>query len=338
MTVHSLFDPDSISADLRLRTLPTRVYTRTSDFNREGLEGWAFTLGVESPQPVELAAAGLVITLFSADQQCEQIHYSAAALTARARLSPNWRSPEFRAPTTYWVWALRLRFSQPARLAVDRLHCALTLTAPGAEPHSLTLDLPVLRYTQQTKLLFPFRGPGIITQGGLLNGGHRNRSGQFAVDALGLTPDYAPILLDSSAPEAYAGWERPILAPAAGIIVFARGDRPDQPVTENSDPAYYAPEYSDGGDPGNYVVIDHGNGEFSMIAHLRQGSLRVAVGERVEAGQVLGVMGNSGDSTGPHLHHQLQSGPDWEYADALPHHYENGPDTRHDRGWYFSAE
>jgi murein DD-endopeptidase MepM/ murein hydrolase activator NlpD len=105
----------------------------------------------------------------------------------------------------------------------------------------------------------------------------------------------------------------------------------------NSDPRYYAPEFKDGGDVGNNVVIDHGNGEFSMIAHFQQNSVSVKSGDRVAAGQLIGRLGSSGDSTAPHVHHQLQSGPDWTTSDALPHHYENGPGKRHDRGWMFNA-
>jgi hypothetical protein len=232
---------------------------------------------------------------------------------------------------------MRLRFLQPERLKIDEMRIQLSIRVSGEKTRKLALEIPLATYEQKTKLIFPFRGPGIIMQGGVINEGHRNRSGQFAIDALGLTETYAPLLKDSTEPESYAGWGLPILAPAAGIIVFARRDRPDQPVVDQSDPAFYAPEYPNGGDPGNYVVIDHGNSEYSMIAHFRQYSLTVSEGEFVEQGQPLGAMGNSGDTTGPHLHHQLQNGPDWEFSDALPHFYENGPGSHHDRGWYFSA-
>jgi murein DD-endopeptidase MepM/ murein hydrolase activator NlpD len=70
-------------------------------------------------------------------------------------------------------------------------------------------------------------------------------------------------------------------------------------------------------------VIDHGNGEFSMIAHLQKGSVRVKPGDTVRQGQVVGLMGNSGDTSGPHVHYQLQSGPDWERSDALPSNFTN---------------
>ena len=59
---------------------------------------------------------------------------------------------------------------------------------------------------------------------------------------------------------------------------------------------------------GNYVLIDHGNGEFSLGSHLRAGSVRVRPGQRVAAGEVVAEVGNSGSSLGPHLHYELRTG------------------------------
>jgi hypothetical protein len=185
--------------------------------------------------------------------------------------------------------------------------------------------------------VFPFNGPGIIIQGGAANNGHRNASGLFAIDALALSDTFGAMAKDGDTPDALAGWGRPIVAPASGRIVVARGDRPDQPQIGNADPKFFVPEFPDGGDPGNHVVIDHGSGEFSMLAHFQKGTVSVAVGQQVERGQQLGLLGNSGDSTAPHVHHQLQTGPDWTTADGLPHVYQNGPERRHDRGWMFNA-
>ena len=59
--------------------------------------------------------------------------------------------------------------------------------------------------------------------------------------------------------------------------------------------------------PGNYVAIDC-NGFFVILAHLRQGSVTVSEGERVAVGTRLGAMGNSGNSSEPHLHVHAQRG------------------------------
>ncbi|MGN6111650.1 MAG: M23 family metallopeptidase [Luteimonas sp.] len=67
---------------------------------------------------------------------------------------------------------------------------------------------------------------------------------------------------------------------------------------------------------GNYAIIDHGNGEFSLFAHMRQGSVKVHPGQRVARGEPIGAMGMSGDAFLVHLHYQLQS--DAGFGEGLP--------------------
>ncbi|MGA5340504.1 M23 family metallopeptidase [Streptomyces griseoincarnatus] len=69
---------------------------------------------------------------------------------------------------------------------------------------------------------------------------------------------------------------------------------------------------------GNHVVLDLGGGAYALYAHLRRGSLTVREGYRVHAGQVLAQVGNSGNSTEPHLHFQLMDGPDPDTARGIP--------------------
>lgn len=59
---------------------------------------------------------------------------------------------------------------------------------------------------------------------------------------------------------------------------------------------------------GNYVLIDHGDGEFSSMTHLRMGSARVKKGQRVKAGEIIAQIGNSGSTPVPHLHYELRTG------------------------------
>ena len=59
-------------------------------------------------------------------------------------------------------------------------------------------------------------------------------------------------------------------------------------------------------------------GVYAFYAHLQPGSIRVQIGETVTKGQVLGLLGNTGNSTGPHLHFQLADGPDILTATSLP--------------------
>ncbi|MFC4146169.1 M23 family metallopeptidase [Micromonospora mangrovi] len=67
---------------------------------------------------------------------------------------------------------------------------------------------------------------------------------------------------------------------------------------------------------GNSVFIDHGNGYLTHYAH--QSSLKVTVGEKVSAGEVIGYEGATGDATGPHLHFEVHKGQMWNQIDPAP--------------------
>jgi len=65
-------------------------------------------------------------------------------------------------------------------------------------------------------------------------------------------------------------------------------------------------------------VIRHGEGEFSLYAHLKTGSVRVRAGDAVRQGQPIARLGHSGNSTEPHLHFQVCDGPDPLRCAGLP--------------------
>lgn len=70
--------------------------------------------------------------------------------------------------------------------------------------------------------------------------------------------------------------------------------------------------------PGNHVVLDLGMGEFAFYAHLIPGQMKVRIGDRVRAAQILGKVGNSGNSTEPHLHFQIMNHARLIEAVSLP--------------------
>jgi hypothetical protein len=85
---------------------------------------------------------------------------------------------------------------------------------------------------------------------------------------------------------------------------------------------------------GNFVTLDLGGGRYAHYAHLQPGSLRVKVGDRVKTGQVLGLLGNSGNSDAPHLHFQITDGPAFAASEGLPYLFRSfveegqGPDFK----------
>lgn len=326
-------------SDVRLLPLPTRVF-KTRDAGNERTESWTLWLLVETNTKRDLKVQAATIELFAANRLVRGTRYDAEgikALTIVPPFSPRLADGRPAPAPIFWPQGIRIRSTEAAAARVDSMRVALTLAGED-NPVSAEITLPVEIYQMKTALIYPFKGRGIITNAGVTNGGHRNRSGQFATDGVGLNARYG--IYDSgdgTKSEDYAGWGRTLIAPAAGVVVRARADRPDQPDPENSDPKFYAPEYANGGDPGNHVVIDHGNGEFSMLAHFQAKSVLVKVGDRVEQGQPLGKLGSSGDTVTPHLHYQLQSGPDHEWADGLPCTFSNIKLPMLVRGIYFNA-
>ena len=106
---------------------------------------------------------------------------------------------------------------------------------------------------------------------------------------------------NSSRSYPYFGAE--VLSATAGRVVGVVDRLPDGPISFDLPPITAA----DAG--GNHVVVAVGHGRYAFYAHLQPGSVQVEVGDRVRPGQLLGLLGNSGNSNAPHLHFQLMAGP-----------------------------
>jgi murein DD-endopeptidase MepM/ murein hydrolase activator NlpD len=146
-------------------------------------------------------------------------------------------------------------------------------------------------------------------------------SQHFAWDILPLASDGLRLLLTeysaSLQAQDFAGFGQEVLAPAAGQVVQAVDGHPDLPqVDELPEEKNYIEDLRRAF--GNHVILNHGSGVWSFLAHLRRGSVRAEQGKAVEAGQVIGALGSSGCGSGPHLHFQFMDGPDPLTASPLP--------------------
>jgi hypothetical protein len=139
------------------------------------------------------------------------------------------------------------------------------------------------------------------------------------------TRDWRTVLGTEPA-ERFLGFGRPVYAPAEGTVVAVHDGEPDHDGRRSQLALlpYVLGQAARlrrgvGAVAGNHVVIAlPDGGAYVGLAHLRSGSIRVAVGDRVVVGQRLGECGNSGNSTEPHLHLQVMDAADLTVARGLP--------------------
>lgn len=176
-------------------------------------------------------------------------------------------------------------------------------------------DSSYLDHETRATLRLPVEGEWFVYWGGrtIEENYHAADAGQrFALDLL-IMRDGQSYAGDPASPESYHCWGHPILAPAVGVVMQAVDGLPDQAI------GTAAPENP----AGNHVVIDFGEDEYGFLAHLQQGSIRVAKGDHVTAGQMIGLCGNSGNTSEPHLHFHMQTTPILGRGEGLPAQFTN---------------
>lgn len=171
-------------------------------------------------------------------------------------------------------------------------------------------DSPYTERRTLARLRLPFEGEWTVIWGGHTveqNYHAMTRDQRFAHDLV-IVRDGSSHQGDGRALTDYFCYGRRILAPGDGEVVWMCDSLPDQAIG-TGDPAHPV---------GNGVVIDHGTGEFSVLAHLQPHSLAVRLGQQVHAGDFIGLCGNSGNTSEPHLHYHLQNGPKPLEGDGFP--------------------
>src|SRR5205085_8384853 len=160
----------------------------------------------------------------------------------------------------------------------------------------------------------PLRGDGWLAANGPSNtSGHRRAmiptSGaahiaqRFAIDWVQLRETGQTFTGDRLKNENYRCYGAEALAVADGTVVAIKDGIPQNVPGATSRAVPITLETVGG----NHVILDIGQGYYAFYAHLQPGSLRVKVGDKVKRGQVVGLVGNSGNSTEPHLHFHISN-------------------------------
>jgi len=225
------------------------------------------------------------------------------------------------------------------RQKISSLYLTAVVTGPSGDIVK-EFPLPLTPYSVKGKYSFPLKGNLQIGNLPLNLDHHRcTMSQEFGFDVvevgqregINFTHSIKSTPLKSSDCRIF---HREILAAGDGTVVVTGSRFPDEVADQIlADPASQKKHFEElsarigilNTVAGNHIVIDHGNGEFSFYAHISEGTMKVKVGDKVKRGTPIALVGNTGNSTGAHLHFQLMDSADMLTANGLPIMFEDVP-------------
>lgn len=263
------------------------------------------------PEKIEIidAAAGKVLYAEDSELLASLYHPTAVPPPTQAELQNG--TPKLPMPRIS-VWFVVSQGAVP-----DRLTHRLTLnrSADGQPPAVITGgEVTVRKDLAPVVVGSPVKGPGWFVLETTSPLTHHFRA-QITMNGVTRVPQrYAQdfLYLDPATGNAFSGNEtiardyygfgKELYAVADATVSDVGDGAPDIEITTQKPPASVATA------AGNYIILDIGNGKYACYAHMVNGSVRVKPGDRVVEGQVIGLMGNSGNTDAPHLHFQVVAG------------------------------
>ena len=200
-----------------------------------------------------------------------------------------------------------------------------------------TGSIPIKSEFAQNKYIFPLRGVWYAGYGASFHTGHRWAvPEEFALDIAKVGESGLSHKGDGTRFDDYYAYGADVLAAADGRVTSVANDQQEDPSAmqrpNETQEAYFARLQKEQGErlakgltaiTGNFVMIDHGKNEYSLYAHLQPGSVGIRVGDQVKAGDVIGKLGSSGNSTEPHLHFHVCDKPDPLMCAGIPVNFSN---------------
>ena len=315
-----------MAADVSVQTYPPRPLIER---NRYG-QALNFDLEVTNGRPDALELTAIRLTVLD----------RGGAVAQRLEINDNGIAPGLQTvPIRTWTSGQALTIYNPFHtlagdLDIGRLEYEFVFRTADKQTVTTMLTVTPATYRQQVRLRIPLPGRVLVWDGHDFYSHHRRWDFSHPVSRqMGITTNPARYSVDfvvvddqanfftgdGSKREDYPSFGHTVIAPGDGSVVAKYGDAPNEsaPLTRTmyrEDPlrAIY----------GNYIVIDHGQGEYSQLGHLQQGSVRVRVGDRVRQGQPIATSGASGTSLFPHLHYQLVNAPGID-GEGLPVYFDD---------------
>ena len=302
------------SVEFRVPKTPTVAVSDSGSFVGYELFVTNLTPSPMTLRRVEVLAAGKVIaTLADADSSLLRSTSRVTQIPAADRLKLDGG-----ARATVYLWVPVDRANPPAQLR-HRLTFQRDTVTEVLEGTTIPVERSAVAISP------PVRGEWAAFNGPSNASGHRRlvlaldghtSSGQrFAIDFLRVDSagNSRRPGTDAAKNSNYYAYGTELLAVADGIVAATKDSIPENV------PGGRAVKIDLITVGGNFVGIDIGGGKYALYAHVQPGSLRVKVGDRVKRGQVIALLGNSGNSTEPHVHFQIADGPSFLAAEGLPY-------------------
>jgi hypothetical protein len=215
---------------------------------------------------------------------------------------------------------------------LDLSHLRYTFRFEGGAKQ--TIDVHPKPYETTTNLVMPLSGRVLVHDGHDFYSHHRRlditgamttalhieaNATRYAYDFVIVDEQGKMYRNDGEKNEEWYGFGAPLYAPGSGVVVESLDGIDDNTKSNLFKPVMEEILKDLSRIFGNHVIVDHGNGEFSLLAHMKKGSVLVKKGDRVKQGQQLGQLGFSGDAFLAHLHYELQS--DAHFGEGLPSYF-----------------
>lgn len=207
-----------------------------------------------------------------------------------------------------------------------RLQHKFTVQKPGDENNYVVAAPTTAVSTQLPEIVSPLRGNNWVAGNGPSNTSAHRRAlividgtphiaQRYAIDWVQIGADNQTYSGDPKDNRSYHCFGSEALAVADGVVVEVKDGIPENTPSLDKRAVPITLETV----AGNHVNLDLGGGVYAMYAHLQPGSIRVKVGDKVAPGQVIGLVGNTGNSTEPHLHFQLMNQNSPLGSDGIPY-------------------
>lgn len=281
------------------------------DYHLAGKTVWKESYPRESLEKLEWIEGGIELTEQYFLDNIEFAEHGMKSLEKRT-------TPDIpKGSSVSWV---RINAARPFHSRIDEVKFDFVLKDAAGAVSSASHIVPITEWQQKVRLRLPFNDTWVAASGNDLATGHRrtglNGLTTYGWDFMKVGANGKTYRTDGVKPEDYYTYRAEVLAPGDGTVIDLRNDIDETPIGKMPPRALVE---SDGDVfSGNMVVIDHGNGEYTLTCHILKGSVKVKKGDSVKAGQLLGLAGNSGVSGHPHVHMNLMDGPHWLKARGIP--------------------